>query len=148
MPLSGQDDTKGDVYVLRRFRIGRPYKPKPGVNADRIDTDMFYNDGVYDEYPLSKERYENRRRRERMKIARVNNWAWEALKALDDERPMPPTTRLVLPEVLQAFYAIGTSGLTRPEICRMLNRDGGKVSGCMTDLHAAGIIFPLEGVRR
>jgi hypothetical protein len=148
MPLSGQDETVGDVYVLRRYVNGRTTKPVPTTNAERPDTDFFYEEGAYDPFPNRKRRYEDRRAKERHKINRVNDWATAALDAIDSGKPMPPSTRLALPDVLWVMYNAGFNGLTRPEICRMLDRDGGKISGVMTDLHAAKIIFPWEGNRR
>lgn len=148
-PISGKTDPMGDVYVLNRYVKGRPFKRTPGTNAERPDTDFFYDEGVYDAYPDRKLHYEERRDKERRDSANLSAWATRALAALDAGRAAPTRTRRpVLPEVLTALYKAGPAGFTRPELCRRLGRDGGKVSACMTDLHAAGIIYPLEGVRR
>jgi hypothetical protein len=147
-PLSQQNDTVGDVYVLSRYVNDRPVKPVPTTNAERPDTDFFYEEGYYNEFPNRKRRYEKRRSDERRKINNVQDWAVRAIDAIDEGKPMPPTTRLALAEVLLMVVDAGFNGITRPEICRRPDLDGGKVSGVMTDLHAGKIIFPLEGVRR
>jgi hypothetical protein len=148
MPLATREEQTGMVYVLDRYIRGRDVVQIPSTNAERPDTDLFYEEGMYNEYPERKKHYEDRRRRERMKINRVQDWAVAALDALDQGKPLPFTRRAVLEEVLTALWRAGFHGITRPEMCRLLNRDGGKVSGVMTDLHAAKIIFPLMGVRR
>lgn len=147
-PVSGKTDETAAVYVLNRHVQGRPVVRTPTTNAERPDTDFFYAEGVYDAYPVRKALLEARRASEARKTARVQDWAITALDTLDAGGTMPPTKRAVLAEVLLLIYQIGPSGITRPEICRMLHRDGGKVSGAMTDLHAARIIYPLEGIRR
>jgi hypothetical protein len=147
-PVSGKTDPTGAVYVLDRFVGGRAVLPKPYTNAERPDTDMFYAHGVYDHYPIQKKAYEDRRKKEEHKVAKVRTWARAALAAVDSGQIPPPTDRPALVEVLREIYRAGSKGITRPEVCRVLDRDGGKVSGVMTDLHAAGIIFPLEGKRR
>lgn len=148
MPLSTRDDTKGAVYVLDRYVNNRMVVKEPSVNADRHDTDFFYAEGIYGAFPDLKHGYEERRRKERVKRHLIEDWSRTALDRLDKGQSLPQTTRRVLPEVLSALYQAGFNGITRPEMCRLLNKDGGKVSGVMTDLHGAGIIFPLEGVRR
>jgi hypothetical protein len=147
-PVSGKTDPTGAVYVLDRYVKGRPILAKPTTNAERPDTDRFYADGVYDAYPALKSEYEARRRSEARKTEQVRVWARAALVAADAGTLVPPTKRTFLLEVLRLLYRAGESGLTRPEICNILDQDGGKISGVMTDLHGAGIIFPLEGVRR
>lgn len=147
-PVSGKTDPTGAVYVLDRYVDSRPVVAKPYTNAERPDTDFFYAEGVYDAYPDLKRAYEERRAKEKVKIEKVQVWARDALDAADSGKHPAPHTRPALSEVLGLLYRAGPTGLTRPEICRRLDRDGGKVSGVLTDLHAAKIIFPLEGVRR
>lgn len=147
-PIGGKTDTKGDVYVLDRYIQGRPVKTRPTTNAERPDTDYFYDHGIYDKFPVRKAAYEDRRKSEKRDAERAREWARRALAAADAGESPPPTKRLALSDVLRLLYRAGPNGLTRQEICQHLGRDGGKVSGVMTDLHAAGIIFPLDGVRR
>lgn len=148
MPVSGKTDPKGDVYVFFRHINSRPVRHEPYTNAERPDTDFFYDEGIYDAYPDRKEHLERRRAVERRKTVAVQTWAFAAVDAMDAGDPLPPTRREILVEVFDLLYRIGPRGLTRAEICAMIHRDGGKVSGAMTDLHAAKIIYPLEGVRR
>jgi len=147
-PVSGKTDPKGDVYVLSRYLNGRPYKATPTANAGSKDADFFYDVGVYDLYPSMKAHYLARTAQQRNHIADVKAWAVYSLDTLDSGAFLPTHKREALPLVLAAMYDAGPTGLTRPEICRRLGRDGGKISGIMTDLHAAKIIYPLEGVRR
>lgn len=147
-PVSGKIDPTGVVYVLDRHVDGRPVVAKPYTNAERPDTDFFYAQGVYDAHPALKGAYEDRRAKERAKVEKVRVWARAALAAADAGKPPPVHSRPVLFDALGLLYRAGPTGMTRPEICRRLERDGGKVSGVLTDLHAAGIIFPLDGVRR
>jgi hypothetical protein len=147
-PISGLTDPTGAVYVLKRNTNSRAYLMSPSTNAERPDTDFFYDAGIYDAYPSMREGYEARRAKERRKVSQVQDWATRALNALDMGHPVPPNKREALEIVLKAIYDVGTYGMTRAEICRTFNRDGGKISGAMTDLHSAGIIFPLDGVRR
>lgn len=148
MPLDTREETTGAVYVLKQHIGNRAFVKRPYTNAERHDTDYFYTEGVYDRYPLMKKQYEKRRQVEQHKADLLRTWATKAIEALQFENPMPATSREVLPDVLKMMWESRNQGCTRPEICRWLNRDGGKVSGVLTDLHAAGIIFPLDGVRR
>ena len=141
-------DRKGAVYVFYRHIGGRHVLAEPYTNAERPDTDFFYDEGIYDAYPDRKEHLERRRAVERRRTAAVQSWAYAALDALDDGFPLPYTRREVLAEVFTFVADAGPNGATRQEICRRFGRDGGKVSAAMTDLHAAKIIYPLEGVRR
>jgi hypothetical protein len=148
MPVSGKTDKTAAVYVMGRHLRDRPYLKTPHTNAERPDTDFFYDAGIYDAYPSMREAYEARRKIEERSTRKIRDWGLRAVDAMDRGAPMPDTKREVLMDVLWAIYNAGVTGATRPEICRKYGRDGGKVSAAMTDLHAAGIIFPLEGVRR
>lgn len=147
-PVSGKTDPSAEIYVLDRYIAGRPFREKIHRNAERADTDRFYADGVYNWYPVEKAALEKRRATERRKDDRNHAWARAALAAADAKEPIPPNTNELMTVVLGLLYDAGKNGMTRKEISRLLDLDGGKVSAVLSDLHAVGIIFPLEGVKR
>lgn len=147
-PLDTRDETTGDVYVLSRYVGNREVREHIYHNAERPDTDLFYEEGYYDDFPDRKKHYEDRRAKEKRARHALQDWSAAALDALELGKPMPYHRRDALPMVLEEAWHARRHGVTRPELCRTLNRDGGKISGVLSDLHDAGIIFPLEGVRR
>lgn len=136
------------VYVLRDHLQGRPYYPTPRRNAAEMDLEEIYLQDRLALYPQVRDRFEERQMRQAAARRTNKTWALDAIDALYRGVPIPGRIRLRYTQVLQTLVDAGPAGANRKEICRRYGIDGGRVSAAMTNLHDAGVIFPLQGVKR
>jgi len=136
------------VYVLREHINNRPFNLTPLKNAAARDLDEIYAADRLVNYPVVRDRYMWRDLREQ--ASRASNYAWAqmALDALYAGKPIPGLPRDRYEQVLTRLVVNGQHGATRIEICQHYRIDGGRVSGALTQLHSAGVIFSLPGVLR
>lgn len=139
--------TTAEVYVLARHVGNRPHRPSPLPNAgDRVLLHQYAQDGLQ-EYPALAHYVQTRNLAQAERARSNRTWALGYLAGSTvPARPGPsmPVSRQRMADVLDVVVDAGYLGVTRPEVCRILNRDGGKVSAALTMLHEAGIIFALH----
>jgi hypothetical protein len=144
----GQDEKKAIVYVWRAYINDREIEPKPKRNAAETDLAAMYAIDHLDSYPGMRERFERREKARAKTRDKSRIWATKEIDHIlyDGIAPLPRRPRYT--QVLRALLAARANGMNRKEICRLYGIDGGRISGAMTMLHDAGIIFPLTGVLR
>jgi len=136
------------VYVLADHVNSRPFIAQPRRNAAELDLEEAFGIDRIAPYPDIQDRF-LMRQSERAKRIRSNRaWSLDALDAIYAGTPIPGNKRDRWEDVLRSLVLAGPVGRNRKEICMQYTVDGGRVSAAMTFLHEAGIIFPLEGVKR
>lgn len=136
------------VYVLKSHINNRPFHEAPIKNAAARDLDAIYAADKLVHYPVERDNYESRQLKDEDRKRTNRAWAEDAIDAIYSGKPIPGKSHQRWEQILTALVAAGPMGQTRPEICRLYRVDGGRVSGALTTLHEAGVIFSLIGVKR
>jgi hypothetical protein len=147
-PTPGEDERLAVVYVLREHVNGRSIHAEPLHNAAERDLTAIYAQNRLIAYPDIRDRFEQRQLADADAQRKNRAWALAALDAIYSGRPVPGRRRPRFEQCLRTLVDGGQRGATRKEVCRRYGVDGGKVSGALSTLHAAGICFPLVGVKR
>lgn len=136
----------GHVYVLSRFLDDRPHIPVPTRSrAEMLMQAQFDADRLKGQ-PELRDFVAIKRMQDSDLHRGWRTWATDTLTRLALGQPLPAGRRTAA-AILELLYQAGREGRTRPEVCEALSADGGKVSAVLTNLHGAGIVYPLTEKR-
>lgn len=132
------------VYVLTQYLDNRPTVPLTRAAADTALRHQYAIDNLAN-YPALRDHLESAILKEVDHRRAMQKWASDTLDRIALGQPVKFRPRLA--EVLQHLWDARSTGLTREELCSLTERDGGSVSGALTNLQQGGVVAQLIAKR-